>query len=387
VSYPQPNFDQYALNGYKFARLNTPLISDGDIYESQQGAQGFAIGPDSDISKVNVAYFDDQVPRFLNQVAITPERAFPGFFAARNEVNYVPSNRPGRILIWSDEFYNNTWQPFPGIDTGGRIDFEVPVLDVIQYFAPAAQSMNQGRNDKEYWYDFLNPPFAAASVSGTGDSFAFGPGPAPQMTLTDSAGLFTPGVVGLSILFTGALSAGNNVFKTITGYISPTQITYNNAGGVAEADPTVTWQIAGTGPVSWTVVIPWYGRRFADLIFQNNQTTNVEVSITGLHYKPGTQDTAATQTPLIDDGLLHGGTKFVTVGPGGQINAVVLSSGLSDGGSVSVSGGNQAVPIFQVNAGIYDALAFRFNGPAPFPPLDPRIQCTVRVRTSDRENG
>jgi len=60
MSYPPPNPDQYALNGYKFFRLNTPLISDGDMYESQQGANGFAIGPDSDISKVNIGYFDEQ---------------------------------------------------------------------------------------------------------------------------------------------------------------------------------------------------------------------------------------------------------------------------------------------------------------------------------------
>ena len=219
MSYPQPNFDQYALNGYKFARLNTPLTSDGDIYESAQGAQGFAIGPDSDISKVNIGYFDDQVPRFLNQFAITPERSFPGLIAARNEVTYQPSGRPGRILIWSDELYNNTWDP-NFIDIAGRIDFEVPVLDVIQYFAPQSASMNQGRNDREYWYDFIPAP---ASVDA---------------------------------------------------------------------------------PNAWTLVIPYYGRRFFNMEFISDATVqlqDIDVSILGLHYKPGTANTAAIAYPLIDD--------------------------------------------------------------------------------------
>ena len=53
MSYPPPNPDNYALNGYKFFRLNTPLTSDGDMYESAQGGQGFAIGPQSDLSLGN----------------------------------------------------------------------------------------------------------------------------------------------------------------------------------------------------------------------------------------------------------------------------------------------------------------------------------------------
>lgn len=386
MSYPPPNFDQYALNGYKFARLNTPLISDGDIYESQQGAQGFAIGPDSDISKVNIAYFDDQVPRFMNQVAITPERSFPGFFAARNEVDYVPSNRPGRILIWSDELYNNTWLP-TAFEVGSRIDFEVPVLDVIQYFAPAAQAMNSGRNDKEYWYDFISPPFVGPILAtGTGDSLT---GPVGvTMTLTDAAASFAdpPIVPGTPITISGSSNPANNGVFFVQSVLGPTQLTFNNVGGgpVTEA---FTWKIGGgVGPTSWTIVIPWYGRRFADLHWQNNQPVSVDVSVNGLHFKPGDNNTAATQTPLIDDGLPKGGAKFVTVGPfGDQVNAVITASNKSDGGSVTVIG-DRAKPIFQVNAGMYDALAFTFYS-GNIMPIDPTIPCTLRIRTSDRGNG
>jgi len=271
VSYPPANPDQYALNGYKFFRLNTPLTSDGDMYESAQGAQGFAIGPDSDISKVNIGYFDDQVPRFLNQVAITPERAFPGFIAARNEVNYVPSNRPGRILIWSDELYNPTWNP-NFIDVAGRIDFEVPVLDVVQYFAPASQAMNQGRNDKEYWYDFI---------------------PAPR--------------------------------------------------------------IDGPGVNAWTLVLPWYGRRYFNLCWEGGQqTAQIRLNVTGLHYKPGTANTAAIMTPLI--------SVVVPAFTGSNVHTLLASV-----------------------VGTYDALAITWFAEAG--QIDNTKQSTIRIRTSDREQG
>ena len=301
MSYPQPNFDQYALNGYKFARLNTPLTSDGDIYESAQGAQGFAIGPDSDISKVNIGYFDDQVPRYLNQFAITPERSFPGLIAARNEVTYQPSGRPGRILIWSDELYNNTWDP-NFIDVAGRIDFEVPVLDVIQYFAPASASMNQGRNDREYWYDFINAPTAPVGVTNV-----------------------------------------------------------------------------------WTLVIPYYGRRFCNLVWQSQQVGTVDVSISGLHYKPGTANTAAIAIPLIDDAP-PAGFPSVSVGSFEQFSCVLTASAKSDGGSKTAAG--LIVPTAQIAAGMYDALAISFFSQGTGTgAIDRTIQSTLRIRTSDRENG
>ena len=75
MSYPQPSADQYAIKGYQFFRLNTLLTSPGDIYQSQQSGHAFAIGPESDISNVNVAYFDDQVPNFMAQTVISPQRA------------------------------------------------------------------------------------------------------------------------------------------------------------------------------------------------------------------------------------------------------------------------------------------------------------------------
>jgi hypothetical protein len=161
VSYPQPNPDSYAVGGYNFFRLNTLLTCDGDIYESTQGAQGFAIGPDSDISKVNLAYFDDEVAStFQNQISVSIDRPFAGFFPARNEADYAPASRPGRILMWPDELYNSSFRPAGFTNNNGtRFDTIVPVLDVVEFFAPA--QLTPQRNDKNY--RILNIPFGTVS--------------------------------------------------------------------------------------------------------------------------------------------------------------------------------------------------------------------------------
>lgn len=162
MTYPQPDPNRYAIGGQPFFRLNTTLISDGDIYESEQGASGFAIGPDSDISKVVIQYFDDQVDRYMNQVAISASRPFAGNIVSRNDAAYAPSGVPGRILLWPDELFDVSWRP-PDYDPGAwRLDFERPTIDVVEYFSQVG--LQTGRNDKQYQYDEL--AFPSLSVGG-----------------------------------------------------------------------------------------------------------------------------------------------------------------------------------------------------------------------------
>lgn len=161
MSYPQPNADAYALNGYRFFRLNTELVSPGDIYESAQGAQAFALGPDSDVDRVNVAYFDDQLgPTFVNGMTVGSARSFVGQVAARNEVQYMPAGRPGRVLIWPANLYDPTFKP-PGCGTGpivfDTLQIIPPQLDVIQYFSPPG-SLQPERSDKTYLFQTLEAP-------------------------------------------------------------------------------------------------------------------------------------------------------------------------------------------------------------------------------------
>ena len=152
MSYPQPDADQYAIKGYKYFRLLTPLTSPGDIYESQQSGHALALGPESDVANVDIAYFDDQVTSFVNRTQIGPLRSFVGRIDARNDARYVPSGRPGRVLIWPADLYDPSYVPADFVPDTQSITFVTPMLDVIQYFSPQ-DSLVPRRNDKTYRFN------------------------------------------------------------------------------------------------------------------------------------------------------------------------------------------------------------------------------------------
>jgi hypothetical protein len=163
MSYPQPDADKYALLGGDFFRLSTGLTSPGDMYESQQSAHAFAIGPDSDVSSVNIGYYDEQYPTFLNQLQIGTTRSWVGRIDARNGDKYAPSGRPGRILIWPDDIFDPSYIP---IDFDANLDtltFITPILEVIQYFQPQG-SLEVKRNDKTYRIQEINFPPRTANI-------------------------------------------------------------------------------------------------------------------------------------------------------------------------------------------------------------------------------
>lgn len=162
MSYPQPNADTALIKGWKFFRLNTPLVSPGDIYESAQGAHAFALGPESDISRVAITYFDNaNNPTFIDQLKISPDRSFIGRIDAHNETTYQPANRPGRVLIAPDNLYNPLFNPF---DDADEVTVVPPFLDVIQYFTPP-QSLVTPRIDKEFYYQQFRKDLGVSIVS------------------------------------------------------------------------------------------------------------------------------------------------------------------------------------------------------------------------------
>lgn len=162
MTFPQPSSNSYTANSYEFFFLDTELSSPGDIYESDVGGHGLAVGPNSDIANVNVAYFDNQIePTFMHTVQIGPARAFVGRVDANVGSFYAPSQRPGRILIWSGNLYDPNFRPRAFV-TGDTIQFIAPRLSVLQYFSPVA-SLGPQRVDKEF--QFQNFPATGGHTS------------------------------------------------------------------------------------------------------------------------------------------------------------------------------------------------------------------------------
>lgn len=241
MAFPQPNADRYALNGSPFFRLNTLLSSPGDIYESGQGGLAFAIGPDSDIAKVNIGYYDDQVPTFLNTTTIGPDRPFIGLLSSRNDARYVPIDRPGKVLIWSADLYNPAYRP-PGFNALiDLISYFTPRLDVIQYFTQQSSSIVSARNDKSYLIQNIFAP-----VIPTGDHFLMIPywgRRFAQIQLTNknktgepTTGAWSFAVSGVTFGISGSASVANND----TDF---TQITTIIADAVVPAQTTVLKRI------------------------------------------------------------------------------------------------------------------------------------------------
>ena len=154
MSYPQPSAVAYTRNGYDFFRLKTILSSPGDIYESAVSGHALAIGPESDIANVNVNYFDDQAPNFLQQTAVSPLRSFAGRIDAQNGKTYTPSGRPGRIMFWPADIYDPLFRP-RAFGAGDLMNFRAPMLDVIQYFSPPPTLVPQ-RIDKSFVFQNYN---------------------------------------------------------------------------------------------------------------------------------------------------------------------------------------------------------------------------------------
>lgn len=172
--YSQPSADDYVTGSFEFFRLKQELSSAGDIFEIPQSGRAFCLGPDSDISRVNIGYVNaieqtifglaNATPTNLETFTLTPERALAGFIPARNaERGFSPQSNatvavPGRILLWPAELWDSLYLPV-GFSAGNDILVrEDPIIDVFQYFGnPFA--LQSARSDKTYYYDQL--PFGA----------------------------------------------------------------------------------------------------------------------------------------------------------------------------------------------------------------------------------
>jgi len=229
VSYPQPDANEAAVNGANFFRLNTPLVSPGDIYESEQGAHAFAIGPKSDVARVTIVYWDDNKgasePRtFMTSTEISPERALVGLVVAKNqEASYQPADRPGRILFYVSDLYDDRYRPEDADPVEGNFLRVIPQLDVIQYFQPV-NSLTPGRDDKTFYFQVIPPPVAPFDTDPTyvilpyfGRKYAF-----IEMTNWDSVAPVTIKIIGTNYAITNDFLVGPTPIHQETVLLTPT---------------------------------------------------------------------------------------------------------------------------------------------------------------------
>ncbi len=154
--FPQPDSVEPVLGGQQFFRLKTQLASVGDIYESEVSALAFALGPDSDLARVQISSYNDASPGDVSQAIISPDRDIIGRIDARNEATY-PGGRKGRILISLADIYDPNWRPDGFTENEDQYEIVAPILDVMQYFS-SPPSIVPPRSDRTFRFQYMAAP-------------------------------------------------------------------------------------------------------------------------------------------------------------------------------------------------------------------------------------
>jgi hypothetical protein len=162
VTFPQPQTPTQLLRFQDQFRLTTPLQSPGDIYEVESGFKAIALGPDSDLGALQVTYYNNENDptgtvidkTLVGSFRLTSQYPFPGLIAPKIDTTYPLSARKGRTLISSIDVYDPTYKPDAFAD-GDKMDFIVPVLDVIGWFTDPPSSLPVKRADKSYYFQWF----------------------------------------------------------------------------------------------------------------------------------------------------------------------------------------------------------------------------------------
>jgi hypothetical protein len=158
MTFPQTSPVVAVQNGQAYWRLFTELSSSGDIYESEQSARAFVIGPDSDIARVKVVYYDVQNPNIASEVIVSVDKPFIGRIDALGSQQYQ-SGDGARILISHADISvpvgDNPFRP-PTANPSPLATIETvqPFIDLIQYINEVP-SFIAPRTDKVYQFGQL----------------------------------------------------------------------------------------------------------------------------------------------------------------------------------------------------------------------------------------
>lgn len=130
----QPSSVDAVLANQDFFRIFQPVTSPGDIWEIDNGAHAVYIGPNSDLAKVRLAYY--QRAAALNQQEIA-DVSVNGPFATRiDALNVTPyqglGGQKGRILAYPDDIVDLAYErPTSALSVPQRRYNVAPRIDLI----------------------------------------------------------------------------------------------------------------------------------------------------------------------------------------------------------------------------------------------------------------
>jgi hypothetical protein len=186
MSFPQTLPSTQVIAGKPFWRLFTPLESSGDIYEADTSGLAFVLGPQSDLDRVGITYYDDAVPGKASTVIISKDKPMVGRLDAFSTLKYGTGQK-GRILISPSNLVAQTGVYEPnGFVEGDDLVIEPTLIDVLQFFSQAPDIIPP-RNDRVsfyqaqpqvpggswYYMPYYGRRYASLVIANTGTAGAF----------------------------------------------------------------------------------------------------------------------------------------------------------------------------------------------------------------------
>lgn len=157
MSYPQPVASQEILEGQEFVRVKTLLTSSGDAYELNVSAKAFAIGPESDVARARITYFDPiHGPQsvivgvgcpFFGRIDAKPKDVYPGSSTPANIIITPEDAIESQAII--DTAFSAADAPREAINGLNLRGFVQPKLDLIAYLSEP-KTLPQQRADAIY---------------------------------------------------------------------------------------------------------------------------------------------------------------------------------------------------------------------------------------------
>ena len=138
MTFPQPQASQEIIEGQEFFRLYTELQSGGDIYEVDASASAFVIGPQSDLARVRITYFDPSAPNQaqVSSFVVSVDDPFIGRVDAFGTTKYPLGKMPARILVSPEDLY--VQGALEATVTSQINTIVIPKIDLLCFLSPPA---------------------------------------------------------------------------------------------------------------------------------------------------------------------------------------------------------------------------------------------------------
>lgn len=135
MSYPQPLASQEVLEGQEFFRLLTRL-SEGDVYELDVSAKAFVIGPESDVHRCRVTYYDPSQANRSASAVVSVGNPFIGRVDRLASSRFPVSNTPANILVTAEDLVSPSYNIVGSLapDPADIRSFVSPKIDILAYF-------------------------------------------------------------------------------------------------------------------------------------------------------------------------------------------------------------------------------------------------------------